>query len=105
MDALPSPTASDGRDGRGRFAPGNTAARGNPHAAQVSRLRATLLAAITEDDMRQVARVLVEKAKQGDLPAIRELLLRTLGRPLEGDLLDRIERLESALGVTVDAAS
>ncbi|MHC4947210.1 MAG: hypothetical protein ACYTG1_02965 [Planctomycetota bacterium] len=55
--------------------------------------------------MRQVARVLVEKAKQGDLPAIRELLLRTLGRPLEGDLLDRIERLESALGVTVDAAS
>ncbi len=30
------------RDRTGRFAPGNTCAKGNPHAAQVSRLRGLL---------------------------------------------------------------
>ena len=28
----PSPTAPDGRDGKGRFTPGNKLAKGNPHA-------------------------------------------------------------------------
>ncbi len=33
----------------------------------------------------------------GDPPAIRELLLRTVGKPVESDLVGRIERLESTM--------
>ena len=66
------------RDTRGRFRPGNQAARGRsfPHAAQVSRLRSALLDAITEDDVRAVLAALVERARAGDVAAIREFLDR-----------------------------
>lgn len=40
-----APTAN-GRDGSGRFAPGNTGGPGNPHAASVARLRTTMLGAV-----------------------------------------------------------
>ena len=30
--------------------------------------------------------------------AVRELFLRTIGRPLEPDILERLERLEAAVG-------
>ena len=36
-------------------------------------------------------------AKDGDITATRELLLRTLGRPVEADLVERLERLEAAI--------
>jgi hypothetical protein len=95
-DNQPS-TTGNGRDGGGRFAPGNQYAKGNPHAAHVARLRAALLHAVSPDDMREVVAKLVEKAKTGDVPAVRELIERTTGRVLEADLLDRLERLENAL--------
>jgi hypothetical protein len=50
--------------------------------------------AVTAKDIEAVARALVEKAKAGDVPAIRELLDRILGRPVEADLLERLEALE-----------
>ena len=87
----------DGRDSRGRFAPGNTASRGNPHARRVAKLRSILLEAVTDDDFRAVARKLIELARSGDLKAIKELLDRTLGRPTEADLLERISQLEQTL--------
>jgi hypothetical protein len=34
----------------------------------------------SEDDLRAIARTLVKKAKGGDLPAIRELLNRVIGK-------------------------
>ncbi|MCP3979023.1 MAG: hypothetical protein GY716_06780 [bacterium] len=101
MSPSPSP---NGRDARGRFTPNNAGGPGNPHAAKVGRLRSALLNAVTEDDMAAVAERLVEMARSGDLPAIRELLLRVLGRPLEADLLERIERLEASLGSRAGAA-
>ncbi len=93
----PSPNGANGRDGRGRFSQGNSGGPGNPHAAKVASLRAAILAAVTEDDIRQVVATLVTMAKGGDLPAIRELLLRTVGKPVESDLLERIDRLEATM--------
>lgn len=95
---MPSPNGTIGRDSNGRFAPGNPGGPGNPFASKVGRLRSALFEAVTEDDIRQIAERLVKMAKDGDLAAIREVLLRTLGRPTEHDLLERLERLERTLG-------
>lgn len=89
----------DGRDQRGRFAPGNTGGPGNPHAAQVSKLRAALLESVTDDDLRGVMSALVKAAKGGSVPAARELLERVLGKPVELDIIERLDALERrALG-------
>ena len=93
----PSPTDPDGRDGKGRFAAGNKLAKGNPHAKRVAALRSALLNAVTEEDMRQIVGKLIELAKGGDVHAIKELFNRTLGRPQEADLIERLERLEEVL--------
>jgi len=45
-----------------------------------------LLDAVTEADIRAVAKALVKRARDGEVPAVRELLDRLLGRP--GDVQD-----------------
>ena len=80
-DALPPYHADQpGRGDGGRFLPGNKLGRGNPHARQTALLRETLLAAVTPDDLHAVVRALIEQARQGNVPAARELLDRVLGR-------------------------
>ena len=74
---MPSP---NGRTARGRFAPGNPGGPGNPYAKRVADLRAALLESVTEADIRAVARALVKRAKAGEVPAIRELLDRLVGK-------------------------
>ncbi len=81
----------------GRFAPGNTQARGNPFAKRVGELRSALLEAVTPEDIREIIRGMVAQAKAGDVAAAREVLLRVLGRPLEADILERLEALEEAV--------
>ena len=90
----PSAPTGNGRDSSGRFTKGNPGGLGNPHAKRVARLRAALLEAVTEEDIRAIVAKLVEQARAGDLYAAREVLLRTLGRPVEWDLLERLESLE-----------
>jgi hypothetical protein len=46
----------------------------------VAALRTALLESVTERDVQQVAQALVKRAKQGDVPAVRELLDRLLGK-------------------------
>jgi hypothetical protein len=96
VTGAPSPNGANGRGRAGRFAPGNAGGPGNPHAAQVARWRATLAANVTENDMAEVVRALVKAAKAGGGWAVRELLDRTLGRPVEADLIERLEALEAA---------
>ena len=76
----PSTNVTNGHDTNGRFAAGNTLGRGNPHAAQVSRLRSAMLSAVTEDDVKAVVGKLVALAKDGDVPAIKLLFDRVLGK-------------------------
>ena len=96
MSSIETPFG-DGRGPGGRFAKGNPGGPGNPLGGKVSKLRAALVQAVTEEDIRAIASRLVEDAREGDLGATRELLLRTLGRPVEADLLERLERLEGLL--------
>ena len=97
QDTSPSPTGSGGRDKRGRFGPGNKSGTGNPYAKRVAQLRSAMIATVTEQDIAEVITKMLELAKGGDMVAAKELLLRTLGKPTEADLLERIERLERKL--------
>lgn len=93
----PSPTASNGRDGQGRFASGNRCAKGNPQARRAGRLRAELFRAVTPEDVAAVAAGLVTKALAGDIAAAKLLFDRLLGPPTALDVLARLERLEVQL--------
>jgi hypothetical protein len=73
---------------------GNHASKGNPLARRVATLRVALLDAVSPADVRAICAKLIEQALAGDVAAARTLFDRTLGRPLEADLLARIEALE-----------
>ena len=98
----PSPKGTNGRDEHGRFLPGHAGGPGNPYAKQVAKLRSGLLGAVTEDDIREIVQKLIAMAKEGDIAAAREVLLRTLGRPVESDLLERLEGLEELITEAAD---
>lgn len=104
MNDKPFPNESNGQDhgAGGRFQRGNKAACGHkkPHAAKVSQLRAALLEAVNPEDIRAVIDALVAEAKKGNVAAAREILDRAVGKPIEADLLERLEELESDLGLT-----
>ena len=68
--------------------------RGTRMPRQVGQLRSALMDTVTPDAVRAVAAKFVEMARDGDVRAIKELLDRTLGKPLEADLIERLERLE-----------
>jgi hypothetical protein len=63
----------------------------------VAELRAALLNAVSPGDMRAIVAKLIEQARAGDIAAARTIFDRTLGRPLEADILARIEALEEDL--------
>ena len=95
MSKPPSPNGRNGgRDATGRFALGNEGGPGNPQASQVAKLRSAMLAAVGDDDITSIVAKLVELAKEGSIPAAKEVLDRCLGKSHEADLLARIERLE-----------
>lgn len=103
----PSPNGRNGesgkgRDGRGRFAAGNTGGPGNPYAAAAGRWRAAVIASVSEEDVRAVMRALIAAAKRGEAWAVREFMDRTLGRPVEADLVARLEALEAAANRRLD---
>jgi len=78
------------RDARGRFLPGNQAAKGHrhPHARRAVKLAEAFCETVKVADIRAVAKKLVQMARKGDLQAIRELLDRTLGRPPQAELAE-----------------
>ena len=80
MSTLPSPNGSNGRGAGGRFAKGNPGGPGNPHARRVAEIRSVLMSAVSNDDLVQMLRALVKKAKAGDVMAAREVMDRMLGK-------------------------
>lgn len=47
--------------------------------------------------MRAIITGLIELAKEGNIAAIKEVFERTLGKPIEADLLERFEAIERSL--------
>ena len=79
------------RRSNGRFAKGNPDGPGNPFARRVARLRTLIQEAVTDEDLKAIVQKMVQRAKQGDMVATRELLTRLVGRPpdaLDPDKLD-----------------
>ncbi len=98
LDGPLAPSGDGGHDPvTGRFQPGNPGGRGNPFAKRVAALRSALLDAVTPEDIANAIRALIEKAKSGDVAAVRELLDRCIGKPQETDLFERLEALEASL--------
>lgn len=94
--AAQAPLATAGRDTTtGRFAKGWRGGKGNPLAGKVAKLRAAMINAVSASDLRDVIRAMIAQAKAGDVAAARELLDRLLGKPVEMDLLERLDELES----------
>jgi len=93
---------SDGRDSRGRFTQGNPGGPGNPDTKRTAELRSTIREAVTPEDMAEVMGVLIEKAKAGELAAIRELFDRTIGKATESDLAERLDVLEARAWALLD---
>jgi len=87
-----SATGSNGdakaHDPRGRFVAGNPGGPGNPFGRQVARLRAGLLASVTEQDIQEVITALLVQAKKGNVAAARLLLAYTVGKPTESVTAD-----------------
>ena len=71
---------------------------------KIARLRQALLDAVSPQDIEEIALTLVEDAKEGDLGAAKEVLLRVLGKPVEADLIERLEKLEAAASEPSSAA-
>jgi hypothetical protein len=84
-DLMEPITNGEERDAQGRFTAGNRAAAGHarPFAQQAAALRRAFYHAVREEDLRAVARKLIDKAIDGDLTAAKLVLLWTLGKPPE----------------------
>lgn len=67
------------REPNGRFQKGNKFGKGNPYAHQIAALRSSFLRAVTPADMEEVVASLLNKAKSGDVAAIKLFLSYTLG--------------------------
>lgn len=73
---IPTPDSaapSNGRDRNGRFAPSNRHGHDNPFARRVAALRTLLLHKVKDEDLDEIAIMLIFKAKIGDLAAIKLL--------------------------------
>ena len=84
----PSPNGKNGRSVNGRFALGNVGGPGNPLAKRTGHIKRVLLDAVTDDDLRAIAKSLIEQAKGGNAKAAELILSRLLGKsttePLAG---------------------
>jgi hypothetical protein len=102
VNGTPLNPAGDGRGSAGRFAAGNRFGRGNPTNRRAQQIRGDLLREATREDRKAIARALIDKARSGDVVAIREFYDRTAGKPAPQELLERIEQLEQVVGAKMN---
>ena len=93
------------RDSSGRFLPGWKGGPGNPRLQQMAEYRAAVRRAVSVGDIEEIMKKLVTLALDGDIPAAKEVLDRTLGKvqtvTIENDgegILDVMRMLASAMG-------
>ncbi len=78
----PTGNGSNGRDPTtGRFLKGNPGGPGNPNTQHLMRLRAAMIGAVKENNILEAAAALCEKARGGDVQAIKLLFEYTIGKP------------------------
>lgn len=65
------------------FKAGNPGGPGNPFAGRVQELRKWAWECTTKDTFREVWDAMVGKARDGDVPAMREFFQRTMGNPIQ----------------------
>jgi hypothetical protein len=83
--------SKEGHDLRGRFTRNNKGGPGNPFARQTAALRQAMLDAMTGEDIHAMVRQLIQKAREGDVSAIRLALAYGIGKPaktVDPDTLD-----------------
>jgi hypothetical protein len=80
-DPASKETEATGRESNGRFAKNNCGGPGNPFAPQVAAFRACLINSVTEEDMQAIVYKLVDRARYGNLQAIKLLFSYLLGTP------------------------
>jgi hypothetical protein len=103
LPLAPIPTVSDGpadrriRNPDGTFAVGNPGGPGNVNAQRASDIRAAFYEVATAAEVAELARALLEKAQRGNVQAAKLVLAYCLGDPVALDLVEKIERMESAL--------
>jgi len=83
-----------GREENGQFARGNGFGPGNPFARTVARLRQVAHRVVTEEELEQVFRALLEQAKQGHVPAAKLVLSYTVGKPTTAENPDTVDHQE-----------
>src|SRR5438309_4921237 len=88
-----SPAPKD-RTPDGRCAKDNPGGPGNPHARHCGRMLALLRAAISDDTLVAIIRMLVEKALAKDVSAAKLVLSYKLGKPGPAPNPDQIDRDE-----------
>lgn len=104
-DNGPSPVPVNGKDGKGKFLPGNRFGKGNPRLAKSMMLKGALLDAVTTGRWATICEQHIKLCEGGDLDAIKLLYAYVLGRPehqvrLTGDPGDQaylMGRLQAAV--------
>lgn len=108
----PSANGGNGRDQKGRFAPGGPGGPGNPHGRKVAKFRSLFLEAATTDRVKELIELLWAKAlgDNAEQWAMVEILNRLYGKPKEtikvesteeqGDAFDYLRDEETRLVLT-----
>jgi hypothetical protein len=79
------------RQANGRFGMGNKGGPGNPYNGTVQKLRAAMVSAVSEEDIRAVIGKVLDQAKEGNLAAVKLLLSYTIGQPHQTVQPDRVD--------------
>ena len=88
----PSANGGNGRDTKGRFAPGWKGGPGNPHGRKVAKFRSLFLDAATPERVTELIELLWDKAiDKQEQWAILEILNRIYGKPKETIKVEQAE--------------
>lgn len=84
MSGTPSKNGGNGRDAKtGQFLPGNSGGPGNRRGIELYKWRAVLLEATSPEDVLEIWKVGMQRAKDGDIHWAREIFNRLMGKPKE----------------------
>ena len=73
----------EGRDAGGKFIPGFKGGPGNPFASTAIEYRRAINEAVSVEDVKEIAKAIVAKAKNGDVVAAKVILERVAGKILQ----------------------